>query len=104
MRAALAQHGDGYYNPLNDAQGYAYQDVGAGAQLPEDERGEGAPADDQFTRLLNSLEARVDLMAQMQHTRAEIQKHTRNLQNSKGRGNMDGSHVMALPSTEPHEP
>jgi len=47
------------------------------AQEPQKEEDE-----DQFTRLLNSLEARVDLMAQMQHTRAQIQKHTRSLQAS----------------------
>jgi hypothetical protein len=75
-------------------------DVAAGIPRPQEEKldGEGNGNDDQFSRLLNSLEARVDLMAQMQHTRAEIQKHTRNLQNTKTQ-----SRTMALPSTEPRE-
>lgn len=46
----------------------------------EEQQADQGEDEDQFTRLLNSLEARVDLMAQMQHTRAQIQKHTRSLQ------------------------
>lgn len=92
------------YQSSPDRQSYAPYEVSAGVSIgnpqAEDERqDEASPGgEDQFTRLLNSLEARVDLMAQMQHTRAEIQKHTRNLQNNNKLEN--GNRMMALPSTE----
>jgi hypothetical protein len=109
------QYGDAYYDPLNDmppdqyaaddprygdfdyAADHLGADVAAGIPRAQDDKQDG-PAEDQFTRLLNSLEARVDLMAQMQHTRAEIQKHTRNLQ-----GNTASSRnaPLALPGIEP---
>lgn len=66
---------------------------------------------DQFTRLLNSLEARVDLMAQMQHTRAQIQKHTRTLQGttmklqnkSSGGSPSAASKPLMLPGLTPRD-
>mmetsp|Transcript_43248 Transcript_43248/g.69138 ORF Transcript_43248/g.69138 Transcript_43248/m.69138 type:complete len:922 (-) Transcript_43248:148-2913(-) len=112
--------GDGYYcDQIDEMQGheqfaqddpYAHMnygtydegaDVAAGMPRPQEEKREENPAEDQFTRLLNSLEARVDLMAQMQHTRAEIQKHTRNLQGNKVSSptSRDSPH-LALPGVD----
>jgi len=108
------QFNDQQYSPQGDfAQYEAGADVAAGIARPQDEKPEDGAGEDQFTRLLNSLEARVDLMAQMQHTRAEIQKHTKTLQSPTKVANSsrmleDGfapqRRQMALPSTQKEAP
>jgi len=53
-------------------------------------RDEEAPGDSEFMRLLDSLEVRVDLMAQMQHTRNQIQARARQLE-GEGEDHDDGA-------------
>merc|ERR1719293_88336 len=48
-------------------------------------------------KLLDSLEVRVDLMAQMQHTRNQIQARTRMKDEPDGQG----THVMTTPPGDP---
>ncbi|CAK0849779.1 unnamed protein product, partial [Prorocentrum cordatum] len=56
-----------------------------------------APSDGEFMKLLDSLEVRVDLMAQMQHTRNQIQARTRVKDEPDGQG----THVMTTPPGDP---
>merc|ERR1719460_1272370 len=53
----------------------------------------------QFMSLLESLEARVDLMAQMQHTRAAIQKRARAIEEMRVRQGT-GNAIEDLSSTQ----
>lgn len=64
------------------------------------------PGDGEFMKLLDSLEVRVDLMAQMQHTRNQIQARTRVKDEPDGQGAVaalqglllgEGTHVMTTP-------
>jgi len=50
---------------------------------------EGPTGDSEFMRLLDSLEVRVDLMAQMQHTRHQIQARTRAMEDETGYSGLD---------------
>jgi len=55
----------------------------AQALVSEHQAGDSSAPENQFTELLESLEARVDLMSQMQLTRAAIQRRTQEIEEQK---------------------
>lgn len=70
--------------------------------VPVERAETGGPPDTEFMRLLDSLEVRVDLMAQMQHTRNEIQARARSLHVPQSTYASSG-HVEATPGLAPTE-
>jgi len=90
--AELDREGHGYQLTLSDVQAHQTSSDGIVASNELCRQGEFRPTtavaavadehagSDQFAKLLSSLEARVDLMAHMQQTRAQIQLHARNAQ------------------------
>lgn len=78
---------DGQYGMMDEAYDDPHQ------QVQEQQQGEEP---NQFMSLLESLEARVDLMAQMQHTRAAIQKRARAIEDMRTRQQGSGRVTNAL--------
>jgi hypothetical protein len=64
--------------------------------MEQEQQQDQAGEPNQFMSLLESLEARVDLMAQMQHTRAAIQKRARAIEDMRMRQQGGGSGVTAI--------